>query len=73
MTRSQFHQCFTRTFFVQNFGAKNYKAAQRFHTKFWRQKHAFVRKTCATNVDEIDLWAILTFFIYAGDATDSFS
>jgi len=25
-TRYQFHQHFTHTFFVQNFGAKNYKA-----------------------------------------------
>jgi len=25
-TTSQFHQCFTRTVFLQNFGAKNYKA-----------------------------------------------
>jgi len=25
-TSSQFHQYFTQTFFVQNFGAKNYKA-----------------------------------------------
>jgi len=33
MSWSQFHQRFTRAFFVQNFGAKNYKAVFGFVTR----------------------------------------
>jgi len=35
-TNRQFHQCFTHELFVQNFGAKNYKA-EMFAYNFWRQ------------------------------------
>jgi len=44
----QFHQHFTRTFFVQNFGEHC------FCMTFWHQKHAFVQKMSVKNVDEID-------------------
>jgi hypothetical protein len=56
----QFHQRFTREFFVQNFGAKNYKAETVSASvkcslcNFLAPKYQ--RKICAKNVDEIDTW-----------------
>ncbi len=47
----QFHQHFTHAFFVQNFGAKNYKDV--LGLKFLAPKK-FVQKMCADSVDEID-------------------
>jgi hypothetical protein len=48
-TSRQFHQRFTCAFFVQNFGAKNIKAAQStFVQNFGAKKCAFVQKTQKT-------------------------
>jgi len=50
---NQFHQCYTRAFFVQNFWCQNFKPKTKL-CNFWRQN--FVQKRCMYNVDEIDTW-----------------
>jgi hypothetical protein len=51
LTIRQFHQRFTRSFFVQNFGAK---------AKTSLEKWTFVQKKGVKNVDEIDTMSFLT-------------
>ncbi len=58
MYRGQFHQRFSRVFFVQIFGAKNSNAVL-WVSLFWRQ--IFVQKMSAKNVDEIDIRFPLLF------------
>jgi len=51
LTIRQFHQRFTRAFFVRNFGAK---------AKTSLEKWTFVQKKRVKNVDEIDTMSFLT-------------
>jgi hypothetical protein len=46
----QFHQCFTRAFFEQNFGAKNCKALQSVFVQNFGTKNVLLYKNCASKM-----------------------
>jgi len=57
----QFHQRFTRAFFVRNFGAKNYKLK---HLTLRLFDEKILRKTRSKNVDEIDTLGLISPSVY---------
>ena len=62
----QFHQRFIRAhFFVQNFGAKNYKVVRNAYRQNFGVQNALLCKKMRTyNVDEIDINSISQLCIY---------